>query len=352
MIANLPSQYIERAKEGFGKGKLETIMQVEKLKVKIETRKPCGAREMMETTLSNMVNIQTCSFNSTQAPAAAEPLIRVLQKTLSQSVRKLVLECSRVYELQTLVNTTFQLKRIEDLSVILRFHPDSSPTQRHSDQRFLANRLAPFVNALHPTLRSFSINAARGVDYSTFLDALDVFPRLHQLSLQLDFDDQNPSEPNALIQFLRDNSSQLTSVTLHPSSSSDCPWGVFTSRLELDPQIFSNLQSLTIVDPPHDLKFVYCLIARSKDTMKCLRVEKCHLDLPQIRQLGSTLGPTPVVSLGLEVDALSPAVLDLLSKELPRLESLSITFAQVHSTRVNKEGKFVDINFVSAGTYW
>ncbi|KAF4565397.1 hypothetical protein EYR36_001968 [Pleurotus pulmonarius] len=345
IVANLPSQYIERAKEGLGKAKPETIMQVEKLKMKIESRKPCSAREMMETTLSNMLNIQTCTFNSTQVPAAAAPLIRVLQKTLSQSVRKLVLECSRVYELQTLVNTTFQLKCIEDLSVILRFHPDSSPTQRHSDQRFLANRLAPFVNALHPTLRAFSITAARGVDYSTFLNALDVFPHLHQLSLQLDFDDQKLSEPNALIQFLHDNSSQLTSVTLHPSSSSDSPWGVFPSRLESDPQIFSNLRSLTIVDPPHDLELVYSLIERSKNTMKCLRVEGCRLDLPQIRQLGSTLGSTPVVSLGLEVDALSPAVLDLLSKDLPRLESLSITFGEVHSTRVNNQGNFVDIDF-------
>ncbi|KAF4565411.1 hypothetical protein EYR36_001982 [Pleurotus pulmonarius] len=347
---NIQSQYL--AVDGLGKESTpETAgTQVEK-RLRVGNEKPSDAREWMETALSNMVNIETCTFNSTQVPTAAEPAIRVLQKTLSQCVRKLVLDCGRASELQMLVSSSFQLRHLEDLEIILRFHPGTSSTQRHLDQKFVADRFAPFVNALHPTLVSLSVIATHGIDYSTFFDGIDVLPHLHQLFLWLEFDDLEISKPNSLIHFLRENSSQLTSVTLRSLPSSDSTWRKFASGLESDPQIFSGLRSLTIFRLPLDLKFVSSLIQRSKNTLKCLHVEQCPLELQQVRQLVSTLGETPVISLELEVNIFSPAVLDLLSKELPWLESLDITFDKVGSVHVDSRGEFVTTEFVSAELY-
>lgn len=210
--------------------------------------------------------------------------------------------------------------------------------------------LEPLLRSLGPTLQSLRIiNFSFTLDLSPLFTAFSqhdfpiLFPNLKSFSLHLHFNTSFRTSPQSFRHFLRNNNHlqnlHLDMSISHSYRENEEPLGAWLIDLANNVP-FPSLQSLDIYpsDTQTGRSAVLTLIKRTAPTLSSLKVSG-HCLLPHMaNQMINAFTEHKVQqlkSLSLHITELSVAFLDLLARNLPQMEKLSLwTFKVVSSRKV------------------
>ncbi len=277
---------------------------------------------VMESVMNNLQELYECSLDARWLPSEALPLMHTVYRAFSQNqLRKLELRCQDIEELGNPA-TMCHLINLRELSLEIVGPPKYSPSEQAQ-----MIQMAEFMSKLD--LCSFSLSTSPHPDYSAFFAALGRFPHLRKLVLRVDLGEKSLSDPYHLLRFLHQVSPQLESFQFQPRFSDRNYVSLFASLAQA-PCILSDLQALTISNVP-DFDLVLSLLRRSQDTIVDVTIED-SLDLQQLQEIVFALthnGKGALKTLCIEIQVLSPAVFDLLSRRLPNLHDLRVVYRAI-----------------------
>ncbi|KAJ8689234.1 hypothetical protein PTI98_013277 [Pleurotus ostreatus] len=164
--------------------------------------------EAMHQAFVKMTCLECCIIDAGNKlhPKSMEPpamsLLLTISLVVERNLRFLVLQ-GTVHHLSAWV-TSARMERLEELVVIVLAFPAhfGSGSEHSEDQRFIASRLAPFINSVSPSLLNLQLSFSYELDLSDFLRALIDIPHLCHLLLQASLYPTFQSNPNALCEFL------------------------------------------------------------------------------------------------------------------------------------------------------
>lgn len=282
---------------------------------------PDATVKAMQSALENLRELYECVLDTRWSPLPGGTVLRSLLHTLSQNnLRKLDLRFHNFDVVDELVR--IPLKSLRELS--LEF--TCSPELRHEVSII---RLTQCVNRVGPHLTMFSLSTPPQFDYLAFFANLGEFPRLHKLVLRVALNHQISSE-SPLLSFLRAVSPHLTTFEFHPRFSYLNDPLFFTSLRHTD-DVLSDLQVLTLSNVS-DFDLTLSLLRRSQETISELTVKNRLLEFSQVKALALAAthrSHSALRALHIEVQVLSPAVLDFIARCLPCLENLHILYKTV-----------------------
>jgi len=247
-----------------------------------------------------------------------------------------------------LIATSGHLDALEDLDLLLSTDIATEDTAAE-DMATMLRLVVPFINSLSSTLRSLTILSSAFQDHTAFFHSLGHFPKLLSFALYIAFNPPLISDPSGLTRFLNDHAETLQHVILQPHISSRFPpssesesdsasahrhfsrWMVASSSNEV---LFTNLQSLAISPATlfhwTDLNMIMIYVRRSQDTLTSLILGDGFLTYDEVDYLVSTFTHRPanagLKTLHLSTHSLNPQLFDLLSRKLPGLDVLHLTF--------------------------
>ncbi|KAF4571675.1 hypothetical protein AB1N83_010009 [Pleurotus pulmonarius] len=277
--------------------------------------------DAMQCALEKLRELYECVLDIRWSPLPVGRVLRSLFHTLSQNnLRKLDLRFHDFDVVDELIR--IPLKSLRELS--LEF--TCSPELRHEVS---VVRLTQFANRVGPHLTMFSLSTPPQFDYSAFFANLGEFSRLHKLVLRVALSHQISSE-SPLLSFLRAVSPHLTTFEFHPRFSylSD---PLFFTSLRHTEDVLSDLQVLTLSNVS-DFDLTLSLLRRSQGTISELTVKSHLLEFSQVKALvlaATDCSHNALRALHVEVQVLSPAVLDFIARCLPCLENLHILYKTV-----------------------
>ncbi|KAL4263352.1 hypothetical protein AB1N83_005004 [Pleurotus pulmonarius] len=289
---------------------------------------------VMESAMNNLQELYECSLDARWLPSEALPLMHAVYRTFSQNqLRKLELRCQDIEELGNPA-TMCHLINLRELSLEIVGPPKHSPSEQAQ-----MIQMAEFMSKLD--LCSFSLSTSPHSDYSAFFAALGRFPHLRKLVLRVDLSEESLSDPYPLLCFLHRVSPQLESFQFQPRFSDRNYVSLFASLIQA-PYILSDLQTLTISNVL-DFDLVLSLLRRNKETIVDVTLAD-SLDLQQLQEIVFTLahnGKGTLKTLYIEIQVLSPAVFDLLSRRLPNLRDLQVVYNAIGGSYLDDDEREV-----------
>jgi hypothetical protein len=214
--------------------------------------------------------------------------------------------------------------------------------RRDVDEMFDA--FTVFVNNLYSTLESFSLSSrapSHFLDLTHFFNHLGTFPHLRTFFLSMPFDGSHLTSPHSLVAYLNRHHRTLrhlhlstsrcspTDTPLHPSSKYWIP-NILTSLV--DPSLWGLRLALRPLRA--DLAPVTAFLMQHSHALESLVLTERQLTFDEVVMILDALADSTGQALVLkriqfQVPHLSPVLLNLLAKKLPRLALLELLFSEV-----------------------
>lgn len=292
--------------------------------------------QVLERVMGSLSNVTYVALRRTDCDSIA-PLLSTGWRAYGSNLRRLSLTIP-LEEYATFESpTTFS--NLEELDIsVSRIIPWSFPR----DDKAVIEDLAPFVNGLKSTLRSFSLSLNSCINLSPLFQHLEHFPSLRRIFLAIVIDKVHLSEPTHLERFFLRHSETLQLITLHTSSCIVAGYSGVWKPTNLSPIIFPKLQELELEmrEFTETSMITLMFIAHSYhifDTLTVLRLTNHNLTFAEVDTLASAFSHRrgrdragdAFRSLHIDIKKLSPQLVDLLAEKLPDLRKLSLVYCEL-----------------------
>ncbi len=301
----------------------------------------------MVNALSHMNNLTSYSFEWRDLPLTRDSeVFLVTTQSSARRLRKLVLH-AQLPNFNHLLNFV-DFEFLEEL----KFHFDYETHDGSSDTiepgllpktniDVLADDIAPFINRFSSSLHALTISSSSFTPLDVLFNALNAFPNLRYIELNMQFDEAVLPTTSSLIRFLDAHSSSLLHVKFIPPHRRDLTtndeikkqakfsaWSSMNRALQASPStLLSQLETLYLpASAPMDV--VLMILRRSMATLTRLCLSGHYLSPQELSQVldafsGRALHSS-LVSLRIELEYLDLSLLAKIAKRFPFLQELVI----------------------------
>ncbi|KAG6812048.1 hypothetical protein H0H92_004632 [Tricholoma furcatifolium] len=303
----------------------------QKPRCKYSHRKPNTAEDIVQTMLEvfgGLPNVTDYHIMWCGLQPIAESPVPFLASVFRSNLRKLALDIS-LENVANLFAPCSAPHSIEELDLVIRV---DNPASDHAS--ILVDHLAPAIGRLRHSLRHLAIQAWEPLDFSPLFHALDLLPLLSHLTLAIPVEAPHLGCPDGLSTFLTRQSLTLRALTLRATQYSGQGLDSDSSSLSswlgavlMDVDI-PHLRTLDISSGLFPFSAALVALARFKSTIVNLVLTGCYHTYADVESVLEAFKRRPrnerLESLRLGSVVLTPALFDLLSRELPYLTRLDL----------------------------
>ncbi|KAG6852849.1 hypothetical protein C0991_008594 [Blastosporella zonata] len=295
-----------------------------------------------------MTNVTEYEFQWRDMPVNPETLslLSSTRAAFHSNLTKLVIRC-RISLFNKIMSFT-DFRDLTELELHFDYDPSTDKDIGYTNEKFLLDSIAPFINHLTPTLHSFTISSAAKGDHSSFLRALGPFPVLRSLNLRISIETEYLSDPAAINDLLLRHKSYLTNVSVRPDCK-DGPikalaaWPAVSALCMANLSWLNNLESLSF--PAPHLPTMLALIHYAPAHLTSLALFGSFLGEAEVATVIGVLGArSNMQALSLDVKEISPELFALLANTFPLLHSLTLVLET--SPDLYHPGKFNQKEYV------
>ncbi|KAF9556490.1 hypothetical protein CPC08DRAFT_91639 [Agrocybe pediades] len=316
-----------------------------------------SSREVLDCiirALPQFHNIEEISLEWYMPPSYNHEQKEILQSIWSRSpflpnLKSLWLAGASLKDHRVFIETMPTLSRIEDVVFIFDDRYVQSDKSEVQDLSIFTSHILPYIEGVSPNLRSLSVrvHCFTGADCSPFFENLPRLPALRELCISAYYD-TSLKDLSSLYSFLERcpetvRTLELDVVGLYEVYKPEDlakqirldEWllRLFTSR---NPRLFTNLEELAVADLSPTQRRADIVIAILEKTRKTLRILDLALyryyklfnseELARIFDAGAKCRRLNI--LRIYIDCFDWKFLDMFTRKLPSLQTLSISYAK------------------------
>ncbi|KAF8815391.1 hypothetical protein BYT27DRAFT_7333934 [Phlegmacium glaucopus] len=316
-------------------------------------------RIMLEV-LRGLPNITDYYVTWCGLPYISATAIPFVSTVFQANLRKLSLNIS-LENVTNLMGPSFYVQNLEELHLCIHSENIDSAFER---SEIMGSHFAPAISRHRSTLQILIIESWKSADLSPLFRAIDRLPALQDLSVAIPIEAIHLGDPEGLTHFLNMNQSNLRNLRLRATQYGGL--GLTPDPISFDSWVKDaikgvKLAKLRVLDIPSNLFPVdastFCL-RQFSHTITSLSLTGCYRSYDDVDEalnfLNDPLRRETLNTLRISLISLSPQLLDLISKKLPKLSRLGLVarYALPHATdtpqfKVHRQGEIQIDEFVT-----